>query len=651
MSPLFESQVPAMTPAYPSRPAGSAGSTRSTRSTCPAPRLGAPLLALAAALAVLGASTVPAQAQNAPRPRIEKAADLPRFNYPVPGKLEDIVRQPERFAPLAAALRRDTESVLAGYDIPDKGTRRDLLTLLAVLDYLDGRHAEALKRAEEVRALQDKPADKLLSGLRLRAMATAAQQHAPGSAAHTQAVAEFIRRELAPMPFNVVANDIRQAKASAEVMGEALMLGRVREQLQPMADSAGALSNEFAPSLVYARFGITASLPLKAALIEVYTRYLADNKVDKPDIWAARDLALPAEGPYKPVTVAVWDSGVDTPLFKTQLARDGRGQPLVIAFDKHARPAQGELLPIPPELRSKLPQMIARTKGFSDLQSNIDSPEATEVKRLLSGLAPDQYKAVVEELGLSGNYEHGTHVAGIALAGNPHARLVTARIEFNHKLRPEPCPSAELARRDAANAQTTVDFFKRHGVRVVNMSWGGSIGDIENELEQCGTAKTPEARKALARTLFDITKQGLTKAFASAPGILFVAAAGNSNSDASFTESMPADIVLPNLLTVGAVDRAGDEAPFTSYGPTVKVHANGYQVESYLPGGMRVALSGTSMAAPQVTGLAAKLLAAHPKLTPVQLIQVIAGTAERSEDGRRFLMHPKRALEAAAAVR
>ena len=39
-----------------------------------------------------------------------------------------------------------------------------------------------------------------------------------------------------------------------------------------------------------------------------------------------------------------------------------------------------------------------------------------------------------------------------------------------------------------------------------------------------------------------------------------------------------------------------DEAGFTSYGGVVKVHANGYQVESTLPGGKRVALSGTSMA-------------------------------------------------------
>jgi subtilisin family serine protease len=96
---------------------------------------------------------------------------------------------------------------------------------------------------------------------------------------------------------------------------------------------------------------------------------------------------------------------------------------------------------------------------------------------------------------------------------------------------------------------------------------------------------------------------------------------------------------------VGAVDRAGDEASFTSYGPTVVVHANGYQVDSFLPGGMRVALSGTSMASPNVANLAAKLLAVQPSLTPSQVIALIRDTAEKSADGRRTLMHPAKALE------
>ncbi len=497
--------------------------------------------------------------------------------------------------------------------------------------------------------MQDKPADKLMSALRLRLLAGAARQHAPGSAAFRDAVAGELAAQLNAMPYEVVANEVRELKMSAEIGSVGLALGRVREVLQPLVDANGSLTNESVPGLIYARLSLAAILPLKPVWVEGLSGYLARHKIDKPDIWNARDFTLPAKGPYSPVRLAVWDSGVDTKLFAPQVLRTAAGQPLLVAFDKYARPSNQALAPIPLELRGKLPQMVQRSKGFSDLQSNVDSDEASQVKQWLSSLAPEQYKAAIEEINLAGNYEHGTHVAGITLAGNPHARLLVARIEFGHTLKPDPCPSLELARRDAANGHTTVAFFKRHGVRVVNMSWGGSVGDTESELEKCGIGKTPDERKALAREIYDIGKRGLTAAMAGAPGILFIASAGNSNSDASFTESMPADIVLPNLLTVGAVDRAGDEAGFTSYGPTVKLHANGYQVESFLPGGSRVALSGTSMAAPQAANLAGKLLAVKPTLTPVQLIELMTRTAEATPDGRRMLMHPKKALAEAKA--
>jgi subtilisin family serine protease len=166
----------------------------------------------------------------------------------------------------------------------------------------------------------------------------------------------------------------------------------------------------------------------------------------------------------------------------------------------------------------------------------------------------------------------------------------------------------------------------------------------EEALELCGIGKSTEDRKKLAREYFEIEKKALIKAFSGAPDILFITAAGNSNSDSSFGEFIPSSIVLPNLMTVGAVDKAGDEASFTSYGPTVAVHANGYQVESYLPGGARVAFSGTSMASPNVANLAAKILAVKPSLKPQQVIGLIKETAEKSADGRRMLIHPAKAM-------
>ncbi len=578
--------------------------------------------------------------------RVDKQADIPRFSYTITDPLEKVVRDKAAFAKATAQIRADMESVLAKYDIADKASQRAYLSTIVQLDFLNGNYDAALAGVEQVRALEEKPSDKLLSGLRLRAMVAAAKQTGGiNTPAYFDAVAKAIRTELDSYSFAVISNDVKRFKASSETIGEGVILGSVRDVLQATMDKTGALSSDFAPGLIGSRFALETALPLKQTLITAYTDYLEKNKVEKADIWAARDVALSPEAKYATVNVSVWDSGVDTKLFPNNLLKDASGKPVVIAYDIASNPDTGELFPIPVALQPKLPDMLSRTKGFSDLQSNIDSPEASAVKRFMSTLKPEEFKPTVEQLGLTGNYVHGTHVAGITVAGNPFARIAVARLSFDYKLQPDPCPSMEMSLRTAKSYQAYVDFFKRNKVRVVNMSWGGSVKDGEEGLEKCGVGKTTEERKKIARELFEVEKAALTKAFASAPEVLFITAAGNSNSDSSFGEFIPSSIVLPNLLTTGAVDKAGDEASFTSYGPTVAVHANGYQVVSYLPGGSRVALSGTSMASPNVANLAAKLLTVKPSLKPTEVIAIIRDTAEPSTDGRRKLINPTKALQ------
>jgi subtilisin family serine protease len=583
--------------------------------------------------------------------RIDKVADLPRFTYKIDGTVEELIRSDAKFKPFAVQVRHDLESVLAKYDIQDKATMRQILGELAQLDMLDGNYDGALVRLAQVKDLEDKPASKLLSGMITRAIVAGVHANPDRtSAAYKAAVGQSLKTELAALPYDTVANDLKEMKEGAELIGEGRLIGNVREVLQPAVDKNGSLSSDLASTVVRIKYSYDYILPLKSTLVDVDTTYLAAHKVDKPDIWAARAVTLPADGKYAPVKIAIWDSGVDTKLYPNNLVKvDGKVP--VIAFDRFSKPATGELEPIPDALKSKVPQLKATLKGFSDLQSNIDSPEATEVKKYMSTLKPEQYKAFVEEIELTSNWMHGTHVAGIAVAGNPYAHLVVGRIEFDWHLQPDPCPTREQALLDAKNMMAYVDFFKQQSVRVVNMSWGGSVKDIEGALELCNIGKTPDERKAIARDYFDIQKTALTNAFASAPGILFVTAAGNSDQDASFVEDIPAGIVLPNLLTVGAVDKAGDEASFTSYGPTVKVHANGYQVESMIPGGEKLAESGTSMASPNVVNLAAKILAVNPKLTPEQVIALIRDNADKTADGRRTLINPKKTLAAVTAAK
>jgi hypothetical protein len=172
-------------------------------------------------------------------------------------------------------------------------------------------------------------------------------------------------------------------------------------------------------------------------------------------------------------------------------------------------------------------------------------------------------------------YVHGTYCAGIAVRGNPAGRLVVAR--FNDQLPDLPFPPTEQwARQLAADFQQISDYFKKRNVRIVNMSWSDDPQEFETRLSKTGGGADPAERKKKAAELYAIWRAAIETAIKDSPNTLFVAAAGNSNSSAAFNDDVPASLRLPNLVTVGAVNQAGDETSLTSYGDTVAVHADGY---------------------------------------------------------------------------
>jgi subtilisin family serine protease len=579
---------------------------------------------------------------------VSSEADLPRFNYAIPGTATQLLSSDDAtFNTLAAKVRADVDSVLNDYQIQDHATLRSLLGVRLELQLLANDDGAALETADKIRALQDKPDARLTSGLQLRAMIAARRATGQKSGqAYEQAYAKAYAASLEPLPWTVVGNRIKEAKSSAEIGSAPLVLGEVQAQIEPAVAKSHQLSNDLAWSLIDARVRIKQTLPLRAQTIAVLSQYVATRNVQKPDIWQAREVTLTDADKLAPVRVAIWDSGSDLSLFPGRVYTDPHPDPNAdphdLAFDLKGFPAHGYLMPLDSKQRRQFPGTEDELKGFSDLELSIDSPEATALKRRLSGMTPAQIPAFIEQLEFFSNYSHGTHVAGIASRGNPAIRLAVGRITFDWHNVPL-APSEELSRRAAQDDQAYVDWFRANGIRVVNMSWGGGPQDDEAALEKNGMGKDAADRKAIAAKLFKIERDGLYNAIKSAPQVLFICAAGNADSNSGFNEMIPSAFKLPNLLTVGAVDQAGDEASFTSYGDTVLVDANGYQVESVLPGGRKVRFSGTSMASPNVVNLAAKLLALDPKLTPEQTIQLIVSGA--SADGRRHNIDPKRSVE------
>jgi hypothetical protein len=94
---------------------------------------------------------------QAPKQKIARAADLPVFTYKIDPSVEAVIDSDEKFRQLAAEIRKNGESVLAKYDIEDKGSLRGLLSTLATLDALEGRDGEALKLLDQVKAWQGSP--------------------------------------------------------------------------------------------------------------------------------------------------------------------------------------------------------------------------------------------------------------------------------------------------------------------------------------------------------------------------------------------------------------------------------------------------------------------------------------------------------------
>ena len=200
---------------------------------------------------------------------------------------------------------------------------------------------------------------------------------------------------------------------------------------------------------------------------------------------------------------------------------------------------------------------------------------------------------------------HGTHCAGIIGAEGDNGEGV-AGINWHVKI----MPLKFLGRggfgstNDAIEAINYAIDRKKHGVnvRIISASWGSTSKSkaLEDTIRAAGDA-----------------------------GILFVAAAGNDGSNNDSRPHYPSNYDLPNVISVAALDRSDELAGFSNFGvKTVHIAAPGKEILSTWLGDDYREASGTSMATPYVSGVAALIIANEPGISMAQLRQRILGTAD-----------------------
>lgn len=190
------------------------------------------------------------------------------------------------------------------------------------------------------------------------------------------------------------------------------------------------------------------------------------------------------------------------------------------------------------------------------------------------------------------DFDHGTHVAGIASAATNNGIGITS-IGFSCKLM---CIKATNNASTISAGYAGILYAANNGAHVINMSWGGPGSSVTNE---------------------NVINYALSK------GCILVASAGNDNST-----SLRFPAAYAGVISVASTNENDDKSDFSNYGNWVKISAPGSGILSTTVGSNYGNKSGTSMASPMVAGLIGLMKFLNPTMPNSDIIQCLYNSAD-----------------------
>jgi len=209
--------------------------------------------------------------------------------------------------------------------------------------------------------------------------------------------------------------------------------------------------------------------------------------------------------------------------------------------------------------------------------------------------------------------QHSTHVSGI-IAAIRNNNIGINGVAHNVKIMAvRTVPEGDEYDKDVANG---IRYAVDNGAKVINMSFGKGY--------------SPQSQ-----WVFDAIK------YAASKDVLLIHAAGNDGENNDKVGNFPNDApdwiteIADNMITVGALSPSFDEnlpASFSNYGKlNVDVFAPGVQIYSTIPNNSYEYFDGTSMASPEVAGVAALIRSYYPKLSASQVKHILMNSGIKIE--------------------